>query len=132
MRSTYSPPNTPLNKLSEVRLIEGVFHVNVKVRFGSSQTLQLNVALMLCSMYATSMSRNAEVPVFNQIEEVRTARGLSRQELADLVGVHYQTIGYLERGEYSPSLVLALRISEALNEAVSDLFSLTDPSKGKK
>jgi DNA-binding XRE family transcriptional regulator len=46
--------------------------------------------------------------------------------------VHYQTIGYLERGEYSPSLVLALRISEALNEAVSDLFSLTDPNKGKK
>ena len=132
MRSTYSPPNTPLNKLSEVRLIEGVFHVNVKVRFGSSQTLQLNVALMLCSMYATSMSRNAEVPVFNQIEEVRTARGLSRQELADLVGVHYQTIGYLERGEYSPSLVLALRISEALNQSVSELFSLTDPRKGKK
>ena len=115
-----------------MRLIEGVFHVNVKFRFGSSQTLQLNVALMLCSMYATSMSRNAEVPVFNQIEEVRTARGLSRQDLADLVGVHYQTIGYLERGEYSPSLVLALRISEALNEAVSDLFSLTDPRKGKK
>lgn len=106
--------------------------MNVKFRFGSFQTLQLNVALMLCSMYATSMSRNAEVPVFNQIEEVRTARGLSRQDLADLVGVHYQTIGYLERGEYSPSLVLALRISEALNEAVSDLFSLTDPRKGKK
>jgi putative transcriptional regulator len=84
---------------------------------------------MLCSMYATYMSRNAEVPVFNQIEGFRTARGLSRQDLADLVGVHYQTIGYLERGEYSPSLVLALRISEALNEAVSDLFSLTDPRK---
>ena len=132
MRSSYSPPNTPLIKLSEVRLIEGVFHVNVKFRFGSSQTLQLNVALMLCSMYATCMSRNAEVPVFNQIEEVRTKLGLSRQDLADLVGVHYQTIGYLERGEYSPSLVLALRISEALNEAVSDLFSLTDPRKGKK
>ena len=87
---------------------------------------------MLCSMYATSMSRNAEVPVFNQIEEVRTKLGLSRQDLADMVGVHYQTIGYLERGEYSPSLVLALRISEAVNKPVSELFSLTDPKKGKK
>lgn len=83
-------------------------------------------------MYATSMSRNSEEPVFNQIEQVRTTLGLSRQQLADLVGVHYQTIGYLERGEYSPSLVLALRIAKALNREVSELFSLTDPSKGKK
>jgi DNA-binding XRE family transcriptional regulator len=78
------------------------------------------------------MSRNPEEPVFNQIENIRTSLGLSRQELADLVGVHYQTIGYLERGEYSPSLVLALRISQALSVEVSELFSLTKPKKGKK
>jgi DNA-binding XRE family transcriptional regulator len=78
------------------------------------------------------MSRNSEEPVFNQIEQVRTTLCLSRQQLADLVGVHYQTIGYLERGEYSPSLVLALRIAKALNREVSELFSLTDPSIGKK
>lgn len=87
---------------------------------------------MLCSMYATNMSRNSEEPVFNQIEQIRASQGLSRQELADLVGVHYQTIGYLERGEYSPSLVLALRISTALNKEVSELFSLTEQKKGKK
>jgi putative transcriptional regulator len=86
---------------------------------------------MLCSMYATNMSRNSEEPVFNQIEVVRTSQGLSRQELADLVGVHYQTIGYLERGEYSPSLVLALRIADALGKEVSELFSLTEKKKGK-
>ena len=78
------------------------------------------------------MSRNSEEPVFNQIEQIRTSLGLSRQELADLVGVHYQTIGYLERGEYSPSLVLALRIAKALNKEVSELFSLTAQKKGKK
>lgn len=89
------------------------------------------VVLMLCSMYATDMSRNSEDPVFNQIEAARTSMGLSRQELADLVGVHYQTIGYLERGEYSPSLVLALRISRALKQEVSELFSLTPRSEGK-
>ena len=82
-------------------------------------------------MYATSMSRKSEEPVFNQIEQVRSSLGLSRQELADLVGVHYQTIGYLERGEYSPSLVLALRISNALNKEVSELFSLKEPKEGK-
>jgi DNA-binding XRE family transcriptional regulator len=77
------------------------------------------------------MSRNPEEPVYNRIEQARTALGLTRQELADQVGVHYQTIGYLEREEYSPSLVLALRISEALNQSVSELFSMTAFKKGK-
>jgi DNA-binding XRE family transcriptional regulator len=42
------------------------------------------------------------------------------------IGVHYQTVGYLERGEYSPSLVLALRIARLLDLPVETLFSL-DP-----
>ena len=62
--------------------------------------------------------------VGNQVEAVRTKAGLSRQALADEVGVHYQTIGYIERGEYSPSLVLALRIAEALEVNVEELFWL--------
>ena len=77
------------------------------------------------------MSRNPEEPVFNRIEEARIAMGLTRQELADKVGVHYQTIGYLEREEYSPSLVLALRISKTLNQESSELFSLTPFKRGK-
>ena len=71
------------------------------------------------------MSRQKESPVFNRVESLRVAQGLSRQELADLVGVHYQTIGYLERGEYSPSLSLALRISEVFNVPIVEIFSLT-------
>jgi putative transcriptional regulator len=86
---------------------------------------------MLHSIYATSMSRNPEEPVYNQIEVSRNEMGLSRQELADKVGVHYQTIGYLEREEYSPSLVLAMRIAKALNKEISDLFSLTPIKKGR-
>ena len=58
----------------------------------------------------------------NAVEELRIAAGLSRQDLADQVGVHYQTIGYIERGEYSPSLVLALRIAAALNEEIENIF----------
>ena len=77
------------------------------------------------------MSRNPEEPVYNLIEVARVALGLTRQELADKVGVHYQTIGYLEREEYSPSLVLALRIANALNRDVTELFSLTPLKRGK-
>jgi putative transcriptional regulator len=67
----------------------------------------------------------SEEPVYSRLEEWRTHRGLSRQELADEVGVHYQTIGYLERGEYSPSLALALRIAGILAVPVETVFSLT-------
>jgi putative transcriptional regulator len=67
-----------------------------------------------------------EETVLNRLEAVRTKSGLSRQELADLVGVHYQTIGYIERGEYSPSLVLALRIAEELKTPVEKLFWLEE------
>ncbi len=78
-----------------------------------------------------AMSRNPEEPVYNRIEEARSTLGFTRQELADKVGVHYQTIGYLEREEYSPSLVLALRIAKALNQEVIELFSLTPLKKGR-
>lgn len=61
--------------------------------------------------------------VFNRIAMLRAERGISRRELADALGVHYQTIGYLERGEYSPSLYLALRIAETFGVPVEVVFS---------
>jgi putative transcriptional regulator len=62
--------------------------------------------------------------VHNRIQLLRTERGMSRHELAEAVGVHYQTIGYLERGEYSPSLHLALRVSAPFGRPVEAIFSL--------
>ena len=62
--------------------------------------------------------------VDNQVETWRIKAGLSRQQLAEAVGVHYQTIGYIERGEYAPTLALALRLAQVLNCKVEDLFNL--------
>lgn len=61
--------------------------------------------------------------VHNRIAMLRAERGVSRRELAEALGVHYQTVGYLERGEYSPSLHLALRIAEHFGVAVEVVFS---------
>jgi putative transcriptional regulator len=69
--------------------------------------------------------------VGNAVEQLRLAADLSRQDLADQVDVHYQTIGYIERGEYSPSLVLALRIADALKANVEDLFWIEENRNGK-
>ena len=63
---------------------------------------------------------------YTRLRLVRTERNLSRQQLADAVGVHYQTIGYIERGDYTPSLELALRLARYFDLPVEALFSL-DP-----
>jgi len=55
---------------------------------------------------------------------LRVDRGVSRRELSEVLGVHYQTIGYLERGEFSPSLHLALRIAAYFGVPVEFVFSL--------
>jgi DNA-binding XRE family transcriptional regulator len=67
-----------------------------------------------------------EERVANRVEDLRSRANLSRQELAEQVGVHYQTIGYIERGEYSPSLVLALRIASVLGASVEEIFWLDE------
>ena len=61
--------------------------------------------------------------VYNRIAMLRAERGVTRRQLADALGVHYQTIGYLERGEYSPSLYLALRIAAYFEIPVEVVFS---------
>ena len=64
--------------------------------------------------------------IYNRIAMLRAERGISRRQLAEALGVHYQTIGYLERGEYSPSLHLALRIAQYFEVPVEVVFA-TDP-----
>ena len=61
--------------------------------------------------------------IYNRLPVLRTERELSRQDLADAVGVNYQTIGYLERGDYSPSLELAFRLSEFFGLPIEAIFS---------
>lgn len=64
--------------------------------------------------------------VYNRVALLRADRKVSRRELADALGVHYQTIGYLERGEYAPSLALALHIAAFFDLPVERIFSLEE------
>ena len=66
--------------------------------------------------------------IFNRIALLRTERGFSRRELAERIGVNFQTVGYLEREEYNPSLDLAFRISECFGVPIDLVFS-TEPLK---
>ena len=62
--------------------------------------------------------------IYNRIAILRAEQGLSRKALAEVLEVNYQTIGYLERGDYNPSLQMALKISEQFNVPVESIFSL--------
>ena len=61
--------------------------------------------------------------LYNRISVFRAEQGVSRRQLAHAVGVNNQTIGYLERGDYKPSLELALKIARHFGVAVEMLFS---------
>ena len=70
------------------------------------------------------MGKPSKSEVYTRLSVLRAERDLSRQQVADAVGVHYQTIGYLERGEYNPSLAMALRIAAFFGLPVEAIFSL--------
>lgn len=62
--------------------------------------------------------------IYNRIAILRTERKISRRELATALDIHYQTVGYLERGEFNPSLQLVLRIAQYFEVPVETIFSL--------
>jgi DNA-binding XRE family transcriptional regulator len=66
---------------------------------------------------------NASGKLHNRIAVLRAERGLSREALAEALAVSYQTIGYMERGDYNPSLELAFRVAEYFGLPIEAIFS---------
>ena len=64
----------------------------------------------------------------SSLKQVRKAVGLTQARLAQLTGVSRQTIIATERGDYAPSVFLALRIAHALETTVEEIFSLQEES----
>lgn len=61
----------------------------------------------------------------NKIKELRARHGLTQEELAQKVGVRRETIVFLEKGQYNPSLKLAYDVSKTLQTTIEDLFNLS-------
>ena len=62
----------------------------------------------------------------NRVKELRTAAGMTQQQLADRVHVSSRTIISLEKELYNPSLLLAYRIAELFGVTVEDLYFLKE------
>ena len=62
-----------------------------------------------------------------RIKELRARYDLTQDELAEIVGVTRQTMLYLEKGKYNPSLLLAHKVAVALKSNIEDVFIIEDP-----
>ena len=66
------------------------------------------------------------MPLYNHLKEYRAALGVNQQDMGKLVGVSRQTISQIERGDYSPSVMLALKIAKVCNATVEDIFEFEE------
>ncbi len=62
------------------------------------------------------------MPLKNHLKECRARLGVNQQEMGRLVGVSRQTISQIERGDYSPSVTVALKIAKVCGITVEDVF----------
>ncbi|MBO4107521.1 helix-turn-helix domain-containing protein [Streptococcus suis] len=62
----------------------------------------------------------------NRLKELRARDSLNQTELAKLAEVSRQTISLIERGEYTPSVVIAMRIAQIFNEPLESVFQLVE------
>ena len=73
--------------------------------------------------YNSKSSGKSGTRIYNRISVLRAERNLSRNALADALDINYQTVGYIERGDFNPSLELAFRISEYFGLPIDAIFS---------
>ena len=62
------------------------------------------------------------MPLLNHLKEYRSKLGVNQTEMGRLAGVSRQTISQIERGDYSPSVTLALKLAKICQASVEDIF----------
>jgi len=72
------------------------------------------------------------VPLYNRLKDYRARLGVNQQQMGALVGVSRQTISQIERGDYSPSVSLALKLAKACGAAVEDIFTYSEEDDDEK
>ena len=65
-----------------------------------------------------------EEVIVNKVQEFRRRSGLTQEDLAERVGVSRQTVIAIEKGNYTPSVLLALKIAHVFDQTVEALFSI--------
>jgi len=71
------------------------------------------------------------VPLKNNLKDYRARLGVNQQEMGRMAGVSRQTISQIERGDYSPSVTLALKLAKLCNVTVEDIFEYEEDENGE-
>lgn len=66
------------------------------------------------------------MPLENRLKEYRAHLGINQSDMGKLVGVSRQTISLIERGDYSPSVTLALKLAKICQVTVEDIFTYVE------
>lgn len=69
------------------------------------------------------------LPLLNRLKEHRARLGMNQSELGNMAKVSRQTISLIERGDYSPSITLALRLAKIFDVPVEEIFSYEEDEK---
>lgn len=65
----------------------------------------------------------------NRLEEIRKAKGITQEELANALEVSRQTVGSLENGRYNPSIILAFKIARFFEVSIEEVFIFEEDEK---
>ena len=72
------------------------------------------------------------MPLYNKLKEYRARLGVNQQQMGALVGTSRQTISQIERGDYSPSVTLALKIAKVCGTTVEEIFSYEEDNENEE
>lgn len=107
------------------------FFLFEKIDFSLLTRILVNAILMTTKIIVKTTlilvtKGDCNMPLGNRLKELRAAKGLNQQGLGSLVGASRQTISLIERGDYNPSITLALRIAKVFGTTVDEVFYLTE------
>lgn len=71
---------------------------------------------------------NMKIVIRSRMKELRARYDLTQEQLANIVDVRRETIGHIEKNKYNLSLILAYKISKALNSTIEEVFSFEEVS----
>ena len=86
----------------------------------------VNGILMMTRKVVKKFQGEGTLPLFNHLKEYRSRLGINQTELGKLAGVSRQTISLIERGDYSPSVALALKLARIFEVPVEEIFELEE------
>lgn len=91
-----------------------------------------NKVVILQNFYVKLNIGDDNMPLYNRLKECRARISVNQQEMGALVGTSRQTISLIERGDYSPSVTLALKIAKVFDVPVEEIFYYEEENEGEE